>query len=183
MLKYLLVAAVMVAMVGCETDRERRTTTARRTSSSDSSFLRNAAQEGMTEVELARVAQDQASSPEVRQLAQQMLDDHSNSNQRLRQIARDQNVSLPTQLDVSHRAQLDRLATLRGESFDRQYIQTMLDAHERTIDLYDREARSGSNAQVRTFARDTLPTLRQHLQLARTTASDLGIYAYPRNER
>jgi hypothetical protein len=78
-----------------------------------------------------------------------------------------------------HKDMVNKFNQLNGADFDKQFIDHMVQSHQKSVDLFDRQARQGEDAQVRAFAARTLPTLRQHLQMAKDlqtqlNGSDLG---------
>jgi putative membrane protein len=144
-------------------------------SSSDRKFLMEAAQGGLLEVEAGRLAAARAGSDEVRQFAQQLVKDHSDANEKLMQIAQDKGVQLPKQLDAKHKQQLDKLSKLKGEEFDRAYLaQIGHKDHQKDIQAFEKQARQGKDAELRTFAEETLPVLQKHLSMAQKVTSGEG---------
>ena len=136
-------------------------------SSSDRKFLMEAAQGGLLEVEAGRLAAQQASSDEVKQFAQQLVKDHTDANEKLMQIAQDKGVQLPKQLDSKHKQQLDKLSKLKGEQFDRAYMEQIGHKdHKKDIQAFEKQARQGKDPELRTFAEETLPVLQKHLSMA-----------------
>ena len=136
-------------------------------SSSDRKFLMEAAKGGMLEVEAGRLAAERASSPQVRQYAQQLVSDHTDANDKLMQIAQEKGVQLPKQLDAKHRQQLDKLSKLKGEEFDRASIEQIGHKdHKKDIQAFEKQARQGKDPELRTFAEETLPVLQKHLSMA-----------------
>src|SRR6185312_9909376 len=76
---------------------------------------------------------------------------------------------------------LKRLEGLKGEQFDRAYLQQLVKDHEKAVALFQREADRGKNAELKQFANDTLPTLKDHLQMAKNLYHEVG--ATKHNER
>ena len=64
-------------------------------SPADKLFMRKAARGGKAEVELGKLAQEKASSPEVKQFGQRMVTDHSKANEKLQSVASSKGVDLP----------------------------------------------------------------------------------------
>ena len=128
--------------------------------------MTKAAQGGMAEVELGKLAQSHASNDAVKNFGKRMVDDHSKANDQLKSIAAKENVTLPTTLDAKDQATMDRLAKLNGAQFDRAYINDMVRDHRTDIAEFQREADHGSDPAVKQFASSTLPTLQEHLRLA-----------------
>jgi len=138
--------------------------------SSDRSFLTKAAEGGMAEVELGRLASQRASDPQVKQFAQRMVTDHTKANDQLKQIASGKNVQLPADIPASARRERDRLSKLSGAQFDREYMSHMTSDHKKDTSLFRSAAKSAKDPDIRQFATSTLPTLEEHLQVAQSLA-------------
>jgi|ERR1035438_6687337 putative membrane protein len=89
---------------------------------SDRTFMDEAAQGGMAEVELGRLAEQNAQSPDVKDFGKRMVDDHSKAGDQLKQIASQNGVALPTEVSAKDNATKQRLSQLHGEAFDKAYI-------------------------------------------------------------
>jgi putative membrane protein len=120
----------------------------------------------MAEVEHGRLAVQKASSSDVRQFAQRMVDDHGKANTELEGIASQKNVTLPKELDAKHKAKQDELSKLTGPAFDSAYMTHMVSAHKEAVSLFQREAKSAKDAEARAFAAKTLPVIQGHLKMA-----------------
>lgn len=131
----------------------------------DTEFMTEAAQGGMAEVELGRLAASKAQSPEVKNFGQKMVNDHSKANEELKALAARKNMSLPTALDEKHQALLDKLKGLSGAEFDKAYVEAMVDDHEEDVEAFKDEAENGEDADVKAWAAKTLPTLQSHLEM------------------
>src|SRR6202035_3919073 len=92
----------------------------------DRKFLIDAARGGMLEVQAGQLAVERAASPDVKAFGQRMVDDHGKANERLKQVATQYGVALPSDLTKSQKATLDRLSKLSGPEFDKAYIQDMV---------------------------------------------------------
>lgn len=133
----------------------------------DKKFLKQAAQGGMTEVELGKLAAQKASNGDVKQFAQKMVDDHSKANGQLKEIASKENVQIPDALDSKHQSRIDKLSKLSGPDFDKAYVKDQLKDHQSDVKDFSAEAQNGSDPNVKAFASSTLPTLQQHLELVK----------------
>jgi len=98
----------------------------------DKKFVKEAALGGLTEVELGKVAAEKASSPEVKQFAQKMVDDHTKANEQLKQIASKSNIPIADTLDSKHQSRIDKLSKLSGPDFDKAYVKDQVKDHEMT---------------------------------------------------
>jgi putative membrane protein len=132
-------------------------------------FIKHAAVGGMAEVKLGTLAQQRAASEEVKDFGKRMVDDHGKANAELKRIADKKDVTLPKDIDEKHRAVHDRLAKLRGEEFDREYMKAMLEDHRHDVAAF-RQASRSDDPDVRAFASETLPKLEEHLQTAERLA-------------
>jgi putative membrane protein len=140
-------------------------------SSADKIFATDAAQGGVAEVEMGQLALQKGTSPQVKQFAQRMVTDHTQANQELMQLAKSQNLDLPAQVDSKHKSDMDRLRGMSGTAFDTAYMQHMLQDHQKDLAEFQKQAQSGSDPGLKSFAAKYLPVLQQHLQMAQSTAS------------
>ncbi|HEU4434116.1 MAG TPA: DUF4142 domain-containing protein [Pyrinomonadaceae bacterium] len=143
-------------------------------SSKDRDFLMDAAQGGMMEVELGRLAAQNGMSEAVKQFGQRMVDDHGQANTELMSLATSKGITLPTELDEKHRAHVTKLTSLTGAEFDREYSKLMLSDHNKDVSEFEKQSNKGADPDLKAFAAKTLPTLQQHLEMAK---------ALPGNER
>ena len=142
-------------------------------SGKDRSFAMEAAIGGMAEVELGKLAQQNAQSDDVKQFGARMVQDHTNANQQLTPILSAKDVQVPAQLDAAHRRTYDRLSNMRGAEFDRAYMHDMVQDHEKDVKKFRQEAEHGGDADLKGFAQNTLPVLEQHLKMAQDTNKSL----------
>jgi len=136
-------------------------------SKSDEKIVMNMAQENMAEIEAARLAQTKSQSEQVKNFAKQMVDDHTKALGEVQQLAQARGVTLPTELDRSHKAKADKLAALSGEAFDRTYMaQAGVADHKKNHDMLRRAQSRARDPEVRALAARTLPIVDQHLNSA-----------------
>jgi len=142
--------------------------------SPDMAFAREAAIGGIAEVELGNLAKQKASSSDVKQFGDRMVTDHNKGGEELMQWAQSKNLTLPAELDAKHKALRDRLAKLPTDAFDRQYMNEMVMDHQHDVMAFKREASSGKDADLKAWAARTLPTLEEHLKMAKDAAMKVG---------
>jgi putative membrane protein len=128
----------------------------------DTEFMKKAAQGGMTEVELGKVAGEKGSSDQVKDFGARMVKDHTAANDKLKDLAAKKNVTLSATLDAKHQAMIDKMSKLSGPAFDKAYVNGMVHDHATTVAMFKQEAASGQDPDVKAFASDTLPTLEDH---------------------
>jgi putative membrane protein len=143
-------------------------------SSADRDFIINAAKGGKAEVELGTLASEHAQNPAVKQFGRRMVTDHSEANAKLQQIAQQKGISLPTDLPDDAQQLKQQLTSAQGMQFDKTYIQNMVQDHQKDVAEFQKEAEEGQDPDIKNFAATTLPTLKQHLQLAESTASKVS---------
>lgn len=140
-------------------------------SRSERRFVEKAMQGGMEEVEMSKLAVDKAQNARVKELAKRMVDDHSKANAELTKLATAKSVTLPAAIDAGHRRKMEQMAKKSGAGFDRDYLSDIVNRHQNNVRDYKSMATSAKDAEVRAYAATTLPTLEQHLQLAKAADS------------
>jgi len=143
-------------------------------SDQDRKFITEAAQGGMAEVKLGEIAGKQAASADVKNFGQRMVDDHSRLNQELKKLATDKGVPLPDSIGPKHQATVDRLSKLSGEAFDRAYMGEMVKDHTHDVAAFEQQSTRAEDPDLKAWSGKSLPTLRQHLQMAREIAEKVG---------
>ena len=133
------------------------------------SFVQQAAATGMAEVAAARLALQRSRDEQVRRYAQRMLDDHEPNNAVLRRLAAQHRIDLPQEPGSQDAAMLRDLRATQGEdAFDQRYVSHFgVAAHQKATDLFEHHARNLAEPSLRDYAGRTLPTLREHLAMAR----------------
>ncbi|MDS0857730.1 DUF4142 domain-containing protein [Burkholderia pseudomultivorans] len=139
----------------------------------DAEFVDQATLAGKSEVQASQLALKQAKSPDVRAFAQRMIADHGKANAQLRQIASSKGIT-PQTVQVSD-PDVEALRGKNGHEFDVAYVAAVgPEAHRKAVALFDGEARNGKDAELRAFARSTLPTLKHHLSMAQALERKVG---------
>lgn len=128
-------------------------------------FVETASAKGLAEIETGRMALEEGTS-NVHAFAERMIQDHTKANQELKEIARNANMEVADDPTLMDRAKALMLKLRDGESFDEAYIKNQINAHEEAIELFERASQS-DNAEIRAFASEKLPKLREHLQMAK----------------
>lgn len=140
----------------------------------DQKFVKDAASGGMAEVQFGQLAAQKASNAQVKQFGQRMIDDHTKADNQLKSIASKDNITLPSEMSARDKTTYDSLSKLSGTAFDRAYMRDMVKDHQTDVNEFQKEANNGSNPDLKSFAGTTLPTLQEHLRLARETNDSLG---------
>jgi putative membrane protein len=136
--------------------------------SHDHDFIMDAAMGGLEEVELGHVAAQLGTSDAVKQFGQRMVDDHSKANSELMTLASSKGITLPTALDEKHQKEVTKLQAMKGAEFDRAYSKMMLSDHMKDVSEFEKQSTKGTDPDLKAFASKTLPTLQEHLQMAKS---------------
>ena len=141
----------------------------------DATFVKKAADGGMAEVALAKLAQEKALNADVKSFAGKLEKDHSKVNDELKELASRKDITLPAATSKIHQATHDKLAKLSGAEFDKAYVATMLESHQKGVRDFSNVASGSGDADVKAFASKTLPTLKDHLQQVQELSKSLGV--------
>ena len=104
-----------------------------------------------------------------------MVTDHGRANTELADLVKSKGIAVPTAADPAQKATRDRLSALNGADFDRAYMSQMVSDHTADVALFEREAAEGQDHDIKAWAARTLPTLRDHLALARQVNSEVAL--------
>jgi putative membrane protein len=131
---------------------------------SDQKIVLNMAQANMAEIEEARLAQSKSQNDQVKNFARQMIDDHTKALDEVKALAANRGVTLPTDLDKSHKAKADKLGNMSGDAFDRAYLKEagMAD-HKKTEHMLRHAQGKAHDPDVKALVARILPTVEQHL--------------------
>ncbi len=140
----------------------------------DTEFAVAAADGGMLEVQLGKLAQTASTSSNVKKLGQMMADDHSKANEELSRLATQKNITLPAVLSDKNQKKYNDLASKTGKDFDDAYCDFMVKDHKEDIDEFRKEAEKGNDMELRAWAAGKVATLEHHLEMAKQTEQDIA---------
>jgi len=129
-------------------------------SAKDKSFMKEAAEGGMSEVEMGKMAQQKGKSAEVKKFGSTMVADHGKANNELMAIAKKKGVDLSKEKA--------KMMKLDDANFDKEYINAMVKDHEKDLSAFQEEAQNGSDADVKAFASKTATVIKKHLDMAKS---------------
>ncbi len=136
-------------------------------------FVIEAAHGGLMEVELGQLAQQKTTSQRVKDFGAMMVRDHTKAGEDLKQAVAGKNVTVPTAVLDKHRDHINDLNKKTGTEFDKAYMEMMVDDHEKEIKKFESMAKDANDPAVKSFAANTLPTLRTHLESAKSIRDEL----------
>ncbi len=126
----------------------------------DKSFMMEAAKGGLMEVEMGKMAAKKATNADVKAFGQHMVTDHSKANAELMALAKKKGVALDKNVKVEK---------IDEKRFDHEYMELMVKDHKKDVASFEKAAKNSKDADVKAFAGKTLPTLKQHLEMAKQT--------------
>jgi putative membrane protein len=133
----------------------------------DRDFMIQTAIDGMAEIEMAKLALQRSSNAKIKQFADRMVQDHGKANGELKALAVSKGVSLPNALPRIQQDDLTQMGKLSGADFDKAYSLHMVGDHQKAVASFEKQASGTGDPQVKAFAAKILPTLRDHLAVAK----------------
>lgn len=136
-------------------------------SKADQNIMRDMAHANLSEIEAGKIALNQSKNDQVRNFAQRMIDDHTQAQKDLEQLAQSKGVTLPTEPDKKHMAMAKKLGALEGDKFDKQYMsQGGMRDHRDTHKLLQRAQTRAKDAELKALAAKMEPIVSQHMTMA-----------------
>lgn len=132
-----------------------------------SDFAVKAANGGMMEVELGKIAQEKGVSQRVKDFGAMMVRDHGKANDELKAIAGNKNIALPDSVGSDHHDHIVDMSKKTGKDFDKAYIDMMVSDHKDDIDMFEKASTNLTDPELKAFATNTLPTLKAHQDSAK----------------
>ena len=130
-------------------------------------FLTKAANSGMAEVQLAKMAQQKATIDAVKSFAAMLERDHTAVGDQVKSFANQRNVTLPSAPSDDKQKMVNDMDKMSGKAFDKEFISMMVKGHNDGISLFEDTKANASDVDIKNFADKTLPTLRMHLDSAK----------------
>jgi putative membrane protein len=122
-----------------------------------------AATGGLMEVQAGQLAQQNAQSQRVKDFGSMMVTDHSKANDELKSYASSHGITVPDALPKDKQKVLDAMKSMKGSAFDKHYVSMMLEDHQKDVAKFKKESTGADDAQLKTWAGNTLPVLQKHL--------------------
>jgi putative membrane protein len=166
--------SVLLAMtIGTAVAQSRTNSTSTLLSEKDREFLNHAVEDSQREVQLCLLAEKNAQDPASKAFARLMFDDHVGIEGRLTALAIGLGVRLPNEIGPKGQQARAKLAPLFGPGFDRRFVDAKIQERTNDINRFSQQAAQSGNEEIRRFASETLPILKQHLALAHAVRAQL----------
>ena len=131
-------------------------------------FLQSAAEINATEVQMGQIAERQSNDPNIKQIGQQLVKDHSAALDQVQKLAASKGVIITAQPNVRQQRMLSSLQSKSGNDFNKAFLRQSTLGHERAISLFDRASRRSQDQDVKGWASQILPSLQEHLAMSRS---------------
>jgi putative membrane protein len=132
-------------------------------------FIKAAIEGNLAEVQVGKLAQEKGQRADVKSFGQMLASDHGGANQKAMQVASQLGVTPPSEPNAKQKKVYDRLSKLSGEKFDAAFAKEMVKDHKHDIKDFEKAAKN-TQEPAKSFASETLPTLRKHLETAQALA-------------
>jgi putative membrane protein len=141
---------------------------------SDNEFVTKAASSGLAEVAIGKLGQEKAKNADVKKFAERVVTDHSKANEELIRIAKDSGITVPDKPSTDHEQHVKHFSEGSARDFDKAFVNHMVQSHTKGVDLFTKGSKELTNEKLRGFAEKTLPTLKEHLEIAKKLQGQLG---------
>jgi putative membrane protein len=148
----------------------------------DKQFVRAAAEDGLADVKLGTLAVEKG-GPEVKEVAQKMVDDHTAMNKEMDTVADALGVSLPKKVNKEVQAEYEKLSGLSGKDFDTEYLTFIVKAHWQNLHAFYMEASVAADPDLQSQVVKDMGTMHEHLGVIAKAAKAEGITLPPRPPR
>ncbi|HMJ06969.1 MAG TPA: DUF4142 domain-containing protein [Chthoniobacterales bacterium] len=166
MKRTLLITALMVTALGVPWQASFAADETATATATEKTFIMKAANGGMTEVELGKIAAEKGGSDEVKDFGNQMVKDHSKANDDLKEVAGKMGVEVPAALNAEHKATVDKFSGMTaGAAFDKAYVHEMIKDHEKDIAEFQAAQKKVKNADLKSFIEKTIPVMQEHFDM------------------
>lgn len=143
-------------------------------SEKDKQFLSVAAQSDMNEIKLSELAESKASNPQVKTFARKMVADHTMLEAKMKPFATAWGLTAPTGLDADHQAIYDKLNSLSGADFDKEYMSAMAADHHKALDTFTEEGDTTTDAKFKAAVLKGKAVVAAHTQMADSLKTEVG---------
>ena len=141
----------------------------------NASFAKMASCGNLTEIKMGKVAQESASSSDVKAFAVKMVKEHSKAQEELKEACKAAKTECPTELTKEGKEACAKCEKLKGEKdFDAAYISIQVECHEKALKLYEKAAKECESEELKAYAEKHIPAIKEHLAMARKIKGELA---------
>jgi putative membrane protein len=174
-MRYVSVLAVVVTVLALIVVSPAQQNSSDQTMPTGKAFIDKAAEINLGEVELGKLAEQKGNNAAVKDFGKRMIQDHSQAEQELDQLAKREGVTLPSQPGPEAASLQQQLSSVSGEQFDQIYVQHMLAGHKGAVATFENEIEHGRNPAIKAYAEKVLPVIQDHIRIAEDLAGKMGM--------
>lgn len=142
--------------------------TGKKLSAEDHKFFRDAYSDATAEAAIGEMASKKGTSAQIQQLGQKLASDSSRQLSDLKDFAQKNGVQVPTGMESQYQTEVARLSKLEGRSFDQAFLSHVRSREQKVLTEMQKEAKSGKNADLKSYAKNEQSTVRSHVDQARS---------------
>lgn len=141
------------------------------------------------DINTAKLALKKTKNEQVKQFAQQMVDDHTKLQESVDDLAKKLKVkpepsATSKSLHTAATAEMKKLRGLSGKAFDKEYIDHEVDYHQQVIDAASKVLiPNAQNAELKSALEGAAPLFQGHLEHAKQIQSSMGSSASARTHK
>jgi putative membrane protein len=130
----------------------------------DRKVLEDLHESNIKEIQLGNLALNKTQSAEIKQYANQLVTDHTDADQKVKDLAQKNNLTFkePQPANEMNKSDVKKLNAKTGDDFDKAFIQGMLDDHRKDIKKVQSAQKDLKSAEVKQLVAQILPTLQAH---------------------
>ncbi|REH00769.1 DUF4142 domain-containing protein [Flavobacterium aquicola] len=133
----------------------------------DASFLTEATEINIKEIEIGKLAKQKAASTDIKKYAQMLIDDHTKALEELKAVANENTITLPAAISNEGKEDYDKLNEKSGVEFDKEFIDMMVDGHEKAVDKMTEISQKATNEDFKLWASRQTSTFLTHFEQAK----------------
>ena len=141
----------------------------------DKIFLRKSTESGIAKVAMAKLAADHSSNEDIKALGSKLVTDHTQLSTEMKPIADSMGIRLPKDMNKIDKVEYEKLASLSGDDFDREFITAMVRDHRRDFREAREELMATNDPAIKNEIEKGEPVIREHVHLIMKIAKDKGI--------
>lgn len=128
----------------------------------DKKFATMVAQTDLAEIQVGNMALQKSNDPQVKQIAQKLVDDHTKTSTAMKEIAAKKGMTVPTETDAKHKALATKLQGESGKDFDKDFLAANSKDHHKVVSAFQKESTDGKDPDIKQFATQFLPAIQEH---------------------
>ncbi len=140
----------------------------------DSKFAMMVAQTDLAEIQVGNMALQKSSDPQVKQIAQKLVDDHTKTSTAMKEIAAKKGMTVPTETDAKHKALATKLQAESGKDFDKDFLDANSKDHHKVVQAFEKESSDGKDPDIKQFATQFLPAIKEHTTMIDQAKGQMG---------